>query len=120
MKTKIVLVLAITSSLMSLNLPKLAGNSALSPTLIIINARIHTMDQARPGAEAVAIYVNRVVAIGSSKEINSMKGPQTRVIDAHGQLVLPGFNDAHVHFLSGGFQLASVDLRDANSQEEFA
>ncbi len=78
------------------------------------------MDPSRPTADAVAIYGNRVVAIGSSKEINSMGGPQTRVIDAHGQLVLPGFNDAHVHFLSGGFQLASVDLRDANSPEEFA
>ena len=42
------------------------------------------------------------------------------MIDARGQLVLPGFNDAHVHFLSGGFQLASVDLRDANTPEEFA
>jgi len=42
------------------------------------------------------------------------------VIDAKGQLVLPGFNDAHVHFMSGGFQLSSVDLRDANTPEEFA
>ena len=104
---------------MSISLRSDAANSALSPTLIIINARVHTMDPARPAADAVAIYGNRVVAIGSSKEIKSMGGPQTRVIDAHGQLVLPGFNDAHVHFMSGGFQLASVDLRDANSPEEF-
>jgi len=120
MKTKLVLVLAIIASLMSVNLRTLAGHSALAPTLIVINARVHTMDQARPSAEAVAIYGNRVVATGSSKEINAMSGPQTRVIDARGQLVLPGFNDAHVHFLSGGFQLASVDLRDANTPEEFA
>jgi len=120
MKTKLVLVLAIIASLMSVNLHTLAGHNALAPTLIIINARVHTMDQARPSAEAVAIYGNRVVATGSSKEINAMSGPQTRVIDARGQLVLPGFNDAHVHFLSGGFQLASVDLRDANTPEEFA
>ena len=120
MKTKLVLVLVIIASLMSVNLRTLAGNRALAPTLIIINARVHTMDQARPAADAVAIYGNRVVAIGSGKEIKAMSGPQTRVIDARGRLVLPGFNDAHVHFLSGGFQLASVDLRDANTPEEFA
>ena len=120
MKTIIVLVFAITASLMSISLPPHADNSHLSPTLIIINGRVRTMDPARPTADAVAIYGNRVVAIGSSKEIRTMASPQTRVIDAHGQLVLPGFNDAHVHFLSGGFQLASVDLRDANSPEEFA
>jgi predicted amidohydrolase YtcJ len=118
MKTIIVLVLV--AGLMSISVRTHADNSALSPTLIIINARVHTMDQTRPTVEAVAIYSNRIVALGPSKEIKSMIGPQTRVIDAHGQLVLPGFNDAHVHFLSGGFQLASVDLRDANSQEEFA
>ncbi len=117
MKSIIVLVLA--ASLMSISLRTHADKSALSPTLIIINARIHTMDPSRPTADAVAIYGNRVVAIGSTREIKSMSGPQTRVIDAHGQLVLPGFNDAHVHFLSGGFQLASVDLRDADTPEEF-
>ena len=120
MKTIIVLVLAITASLMSISLRPQADNSALAPTLIIIDGRVHTMDPARPTADAIAVYGNRVVAIGSNKEIKSMAGAQTRVIDAHGQLVLPGFNDAHVHFLSGGFQLASVDLRDANSPEEFA
>lgn len=120
MKTIIVLVFAITASLMSISFRPHAGHSHLSPTLIIVNGRVRTMDSARPTADAVAIYGNRVVAIGSSKEIRSMAGPQTRLIDAHGQLVLPGFNDAHVHFLSGGFQLASVDLRDANSQAEFA
>ena len=78
------------------------------------------MDSEKPIVDAVAIYGNRVVAIGSTKEIKSMSRSGTRVIDAHGQLVLPGFNDAHVHFLSGGFQLASVDLRDANTPEEFA
>jgi predicted amidohydrolase YtcJ len=91
-----------------------------SPQIIIINATIHTMDPARPRAEAVAIFDNRIMAVGSTKEIRTLAGKATRVIDVHGRLVLPGFNDAHVHFLSGGFQLASVDLRDANTPEEFA
>lgn len=118
MKPIIVFVLAV--SVMSIDLRTHAANSALSPTLIIINARVHTMDPQKPIVEALAIYDSRVVAIGSTKEIKSMRRPGTRVIDARGQLVLPGFNDAHVHFLSGGFQLASVDLRDANTPEEFA
>jgi predicted amidohydrolase YtcJ len=78
------------------------------------------MDPNQPTAEAVAVYRNRVVAVGSSKEIMKLAGAGTRVIDAKKRLVLPGFNDAHTHFLSGGFQLSSVDLRDANSPQEFA
>ncbi|MBA2525850.1 MAG: amidohydrolase [Pyrinomonadaceae bacterium] len=102
------------------NLPTLAGERALSPTLIVFNATVHTMDSGKPTAEAVAIYGQRVVAVGSNKEIKGMAGAGTRVIDARGQLVLPGFNDSHVHFLSGGFQLSSVDLRDADTPEEFS
>jgi predicted amidohydrolase YtcJ len=90
------------------------------PTLIIVNANIRTMDQSRPTAEAVAIYGNRIMAVGSTQEIRKLAGARTQIVDAQKQLVLPGFNDAHVHFLSGGFQLASVDLRDANSPQEFA
>jgi hypothetical protein len=78
------------------------------------------MDLRQPAAEAVAILGDRIVAIGSTKEIQKLAGPKTQVIDAHKQLVLPGFNDAHVHFMGGGFQLSSVDLRDANSPQEFA
>ena len=58
--------------------------------------------------------------MGSNDEIRKLSGTDTRTIDANSQLVLPGFNDAHVHFMSGGFQLSSVDLRDAKSPEEFA
>jgi predicted amidohydrolase YtcJ len=78
------------------------------------------MDPKQPLAEAVAIYGNRIVSVGTSKEVKRMAGKRTRVIDAQKRVVLPGFNDAHVHFLSGGFQLASVDLRDAATPQEFA
>ena len=88
--------------------------------LVIVNANVHTMDQVTPSAQAVAILGNRIVAIGTDKDIKQLVGPRTRVIDAKKQLVLPGFNDSHVHFLGGGFQLSSVDLRDANTPEEFA
>src|SRR5205814_10103578 len=58
--------------------------------------------------------------VGSNDDIKKLAGANTKVIDAKGRLVLPGFNDAHVHFMSGGFQLSSVDLRDANTPQEFA
>lgn len=105
---------------MSINFSSPGYTAELSPTLILVNARVHTMDPNKPAAEAIAIYGNRIVAVGSTKEIRKMASSETRVIDAKKQLILPGFNDSHVHFLSGGFQLSSVDLRDADTPEEFA
>ena len=87
---------------------------------VIVNANVQTMDPARPSAEAIAILGNRIVAVGSTTEIRKLAGATTRTIDAQQRLVLPGFNDAHTHFLNGGFQLASVDLRDADTPQEFA
>lgn len=120
MKGKTFLMLVITASLMSTNYYANTDNGTLFADLIIVNAKVHTMDPSKPTAEAVAVYGKRIVAIGLNKEIRKMAGASTRVIDAHGQMVLPGFNDSHVHFLGGGFQLSSVDLRDANSPQEFA
>jgi predicted amidohydrolase YtcJ len=97
-----------------------AKEPSLAPDLIILNAAVHTMDKAQPTAEAVAVLGNRIAAVGSTAEIRPLAGPRTRLIDAGGKLVLPGFNDSHVHFLSGGFSLANVDLRDASSTEEMA
>jgi len=96
------------------------SHAALVPELVIINATVRTMDTQRPLAEAVAISDNRIAAVGTSAEIKALAGSRTQTIDARGQLVLPGFNDAHVHFLAGGFQLSSVDLRDAATPQEFA
>jgi len=117
MKTKLARFL-VSLTLISMSLPVIANNFAAD--LIIVNATVRTMDPARPSAEAIAILGNRIVAIGTSGEISKLAGPNTRIIDAKKRLVLPGFNDAHVHFLSGGFQLSSVDLRDANTPQEFA
>jgi predicted amidohydrolase YtcJ len=92
----------------------------LAPDLLIVNAAVRTLDPARPQAEALAVYGHRIVAVGGTGELRALAGPNTRVIDAAGRSVLPGFNDAHVHWLSGGFALTNVDLRDAASPEEFA
>jgi hypothetical protein len=88
--------------------------------LIITNANVYTVDKNLPHAEAVAIIGDRIVAVGSATDIDQWRGTSTKVIDAAGKLLLPGFNDAHVHFIDGGLQLDSVDLRNAASPEEFA
>ncbi|HZR30747.1 MAG TPA: amidohydrolase [Terriglobales bacterium] len=86
--------------------------------LIITNANIYTVDKERTSAEAVAVLNGRIVAVGASSEIDAWRGSSTNVIDAGGKLVLPGFNDAHVHFVSAGQALASVHLKDASSPQE--
>ncbi len=91
----------------------------LTADVIIVNANVRTMNQTKPNAEAIAVMGNRIVAVGTNAEIRALANAQTRTIDAKGKLVLPSFNDAHVHFLEGGFQLSSVDLRDAQTPEEF-
>ena len=89
------------------------------PTLAIVNARIWTGDPRRPWADAIAASADRLVAVGSSAEVRKLATASTRIIDAHGMMVVPGFIDSHVHFLDGGFGLASVQLRDARTPQEF-
>jgi predicted amidohydrolase YtcJ len=88
--------------------------------LVLVNGIVRTMDPAGSTAEAVAVRGGRVVRIGRSADLKAMAGPGTRVIDLEGAAVLPGFIDSHTHFLSGGFALASIQLRDVRSREEFA
>jgi predicted amidohydrolase YtcJ len=97
-------------------------------TLAIVNARVWTGDATKPSAEAVAVAGDRIVAVGTNDEIRRHAGLPTgasakaglEVIDAGGQFLVPGFIDTHVHFLEGGSRLASVQLRDAKTREEFA
>ena len=91
-----------------------------SATLIITDAAVYTADKQHPKAEAVAIIGDRIVAVGSRAAIDLWRGAETKVIDADRKLALPGFNDAHVHFIQGGAQLDQVQLTDAASPEEFA
>jgi predicted amidohydrolase YtcJ len=87
--------------------------------LIITNAKVWTVDKDRPAAQAVAVLGDRIVAVGANAEVETWRGPGTKVMDAGGKLLLPGFNDAHVHWVSGGSQLDAVQLTDAASPEEF-
>ncbi|MEO8649332.1 MAG: amidohydrolase [Acidobacteriota bacterium] len=92
---------------------------APSADVVIINANVRTMAAQHPKAASVAVVGNMIAAVGSDQELKPWIGPKTRVVDAKGKLVLPGFNDAHVHFLETGAQLSAVDLRDAKTPQEF-
>lgn len=78
--------------------------------IIIRNARVLTMEDAQPRAEAVAISGNRIAAIGGNAEIDAMATPSTRIIDAGGATVMPGFNEAHMHIFGGSVSLNELSL----------
>ena len=97
------------------------GLAAAQPAadLALVHGKIWTGEESRPEAEAVACRGGRIVAVGSDGEVRPWIGSSTKVIDLHGRRVVAGFNDAHVHFYSGGRNLAGVQLRHARSQSEF-
>ena len=88
-------------------------------SLVITNARVWTGDPGKPWAEAVAAKGENIIAVGSSADIARLIDDDTEVIAAAGSMLVPGFIDTHVHFLIGGSTIASVQLRDANSPQEF-
>ncbi|HEY3835271.1 MAG TPA: amidohydrolase, partial [Bryobacteraceae bacterium] len=86
---------------------------------ILTNGRFWTGVPSAPWAEAVAIRGERIIAAGAREEVGKLATSATRVIDVHGKLGLPGFIDNHTHFIDGGFQLLSINLRDARTPAEF-
>jgi len=87
-------------------------------TLVLLNGKVWTVNPAQPRAEAVACIGTHIAAVGSNDEIRKWIGPATQTIDLAGKLVLPGFNDSHVHFFDGGQNLAGVQLRTTKSEAE--
>ena len=99
--------------------PAAAGDDA-PVSLAVVNARVWTGDPRRPWADAIAVRGERIVLVGSSAAVRKLvPASGARVVDAHGQMLVPGFIDSHVHFVDGGFRLASVQLRDARTPAEF-
>ena len=96
------------------------GQSKPTADLLIVNAQVWTGDKSHPTAQAVAVLGDRIVAVGSNSQIEAWRGLKSGLLDAEGKLLLPGFNDAHVHFVSGGLQLDNVQLNDAITAQEFA
>jgi predicted amidohydrolase YtcJ len=89
------------------------------PADLAIFGKVWTADSSLAFAEAVATRGDTVVAVGDSARVAALVGEQTRVLHNPAGLVVPGFMDGHVHLLDAGFQLTSVDLRDADSPAEF-
>ena len=87
--------------------------------LAIVNGTVYTVDAARPTAEAIAMSGDRIVAVGTSAEIRKLASARTRVIDARGGFVTPGFNDAHVHMDGTGALLVGVNLLDVHEPKAF-
>src|SRR5215472_3859234 len=104
--------------LLSLLLPVAACGQRAD--LVINHGMVWTgLTAGAPQAGGVAIKGEKIVAVGDSAALAPYIGSGTRVIDAQGGLIAPGFNDAHTHFVDGGFQLSSVDLRTAATPQEF-
>ena len=97
----------------------LMNAALLSADLVLAGGRVWP-GKNLPEATAIAIAAERVLAVGDDASVRRLVGPTTRVVDLKGRLVVPGFNDAHVHFLDGGFGLLSVDLRPARDEADFA
>jgi predicted amidohydrolase YtcJ len=85
---------------------------------VVIHGRIYTLDSKQPWAQALAIRADKIVAVGDDATIGKFRGPQTKVIDAAGQLILPGFVDCHVHFMDGALSLGRVNLEGAKDVAE--
>ncbi len=95
------------------------NSSTQTSDMIITNARIWTGNDTQPYAEAMAVSGDTITAIGSNREVMKFKSGADTVIDLGGRFVVPGFIDSHIHMLQGGENLASVQLRDATTQELF-
>ncbi len=97
-----------------------AGTATARPPadLVLTGGAVYTLDAARSWAEAVAVAGGRIVYVGSAAAAGEWVGEQTEVIDLAGRMLLPGFQDAHVHPLSAGVELGACDLNSAQSAEE--
>lgn len=100
-------------------MPVLAQKDHTPADTVIIHAKIYTVNPRQPWAEAVAIRDDKIIAVGSDKDIATYRGSSTTVIDARGHMVLPGFIDNHVHFMGGAARLEEVSLDDAKTVGDF-
>lgn len=78
--------------------------------VVLTGGTVYTVDAARRRVEAVAVRGGRIVAVGTDTEVRELIGPRTEVVDLAGRMLLPGFQDAHVHPAMGGLQLTRCDL----------
>lgn len=92
---------------------------AQSNKTAFINGKIFTVNDNQPFAQSVVVQDNKIIFVGSDEDAKKFIDNNTQVVNLDGKLMLPGFNDNHVHFLTGGFYLLGIDLRPATSTSEF-
>jgi predicted amidohydrolase YtcJ len=86
--------------------------------LVILNGKIVTIDDGNPRVDALAVKDDKIMAVGTVEEINELISDETKVIDADGKFVMPGFIDSHAHFLGIGRARMQLDLKSANNWDE--
>jgi predicted amidohydrolase YtcJ len=114
-KVVIVLAIAVLITLGSSTAAIAQDAKTQSADTILINGKVYTVDAKQSWTQAVAIRGEKIVAVGDDTEIEKLRGPQTKVIDAGGKLVLPGFVDCHIHFLEGSISLGQANLEGAKN-----
>jgi len=95
--------------------PAQVASESHAADLILTHAKVYTVNKGQPWAEAIAVKDGKIAAVGKSDDVLKLLGARTKVIDTHGNLVLPGFGDAHVHFMEGSLTLLGVKLDDATT-----
>jgi hypothetical protein len=116
--------LLVSLFLIPFSTPPLTASDAPPPPasppadLIVTNARIYTVNPQQKWAEAIAVRGDKIIAVGDRKQIEALRGPATKEIDAQGRLLLPGFTDCHIHFMDGSLGLTRVDLNGATTVAE--
>ncbi len=87
--------------------------------LVFTGGPVFTADTVRSRARAVAVADGRIVAVGSQDDVRELVGPRTEVVDLAGRMLVPGFQDAHVHPVWGGLDLMRCDLSELGTQAEY-
>jgi predicted amidohydrolase YtcJ len=114
----VALLAAVSGSGCAARLGRRSATEPRSAELVLTHAVVYTLDPAQPWAEALAIAGGELLAVGSEAEAMRHRGEATRVVDMGGQLVLPGFHDAHVHPVTGGIELAQCSLGGIEALDE--
>jgi predicted amidohydrolase YtcJ len=109
---------AITAALLAFH-GLAAADEIRMADLVLFNGRVFTVEKSMPWAEAVAVRDGKIIAVGADTDVKKLIDKNTQTIDLQGKLLLPGFNDAHLHFANGGLYLLGIDLRPARDEKEF-
>ncbi|MFM8273796.1 MAG: amidohydrolase, partial [Gemmata sp.] len=107
------------SSILLFSLLVPSAEPAVAADLIVHNGKVWTGDPEHPEAQAVAVWRDRILKVGTDSEAKALAGAKTKLVDLKGQRLVPGFYDSHLHFLGGGLSLSRVDLKDAKDEAEF-